>query len=150
MSCCGAFLVDKGTLNQYRYLEHGAFWAIAALAVIMFLQTLMEIPEVVTGLIGASDHVFDVVSVTRAVDVSVMSFFGFVFHVGDGNRHNFAVVTNGSAFRDIGIGFRLGFSLAGLDVNQSRCQSRFSMVNVTDGSNVHVRFCALEFGFRHL
>lgn len=46
-------LVDEGTLTEYRYLEHGAFWAIIALGAIMFLQTIMEIPEVVTGLIGA-------------------------------------------------------------------------------------------------
>lgn len=47
-------LVDKGTLAEYRYLEHGAFWAILALAVIMYAQTLTHIPEVLTGLIGAT------------------------------------------------------------------------------------------------
>jgi hypothetical protein len=47
-------LVDKGTLNEFRFLEHGAFYAILTLAVIMYLQTLMHIPEVVTGLIGAA------------------------------------------------------------------------------------------------
>lgn len=46
-------LVERGTLTAYRYLEHGAFYAIGALAGIMFLQTLVEVPEVVTGLIGA-------------------------------------------------------------------------------------------------
>jgi len=46
-------LVDKGTLAQYRYLEHGAFWAILALAAIMLLSAKWHIPEVVTGLIGA-------------------------------------------------------------------------------------------------
>ena len=30
-------LVDRGTLAQFRFLEHGAFWAILALAVIMLL-----------------------------------------------------------------------------------------------------------------
>ncbi len=47
-------LVDKGTLAEYRYLEHGAFWAILALATIMYAQTLTHIPEVLTGLIGAT------------------------------------------------------------------------------------------------
>ncbi len=47
-------LVEKRTLGQYRYLEHGAFYAILVLAVIMYVQTLMHIPEVVTGLIGAA------------------------------------------------------------------------------------------------
>ena len=46
-------LVDEGTLESYRYLEHGAFWAIGALALIMFLGTSMHVPEAVTGLIGA-------------------------------------------------------------------------------------------------
>jgi uncharacterized protein len=46
-------LVDLETLASYRYLEHGAFYAITALGVIMFLNTVNHIPEVVTGLIGA-------------------------------------------------------------------------------------------------
>lgn len=48
-------LVDKGTLSEYRYLEHGAFWAIGILAGIMFLNAVgIEVPEVVTGLLGAA------------------------------------------------------------------------------------------------
>ncbi len=47
------FLVQKGTMSQYRYLEHGAFYAIMALAVIMYIKTFAHIPEVLTGLIGA-------------------------------------------------------------------------------------------------
>ncbi|PYE84438.1 DUF475 domain-containing protein [Pseudoroseicyclus aestuarii] len=47
-------LVEKQTLTQFRYLEHGAFWSILALSVIMFLQTLWHIPELITGLIGAT------------------------------------------------------------------------------------------------
>ncbi|ALG67061.1 DUF475 domain-containing protein [Beggiatoa leptomitoformis] len=46
-------LVEKGTLAEYRYLEHGAFYAIAVLAVIMLTEELFHIPEVVTGLAGA-------------------------------------------------------------------------------------------------
>ena len=47
-------LVEKGTLTEYRYLEHGAFYAIIALGVIMFLKTVVHVPEAVTGLIGAA------------------------------------------------------------------------------------------------
>ena len=47
------FLVEKGTLSEYRYLEHGAFYAIITLAAIMYINTFQHIPEVVTGLIGA-------------------------------------------------------------------------------------------------
>jgi hypothetical protein len=46
-------LVERGTLSQYRYLEHGAFYAILALSVIMFTQTLIHIPEAITSLGGA-------------------------------------------------------------------------------------------------
>ena len=47
-------LVDRGTLTEYRYLEHGAFYAIVILSVIMYAQTLVHIPEIVTGLGGAT------------------------------------------------------------------------------------------------
>ncbi|WP_026480711.1 DUF475 domain-containing protein [Ahrensia sp. 13_GOM-1096m] len=46
-------LVDNRTLNDYRYLEHGAFYAVLALSMIMFLQAVFHVPEIVTGLIGA-------------------------------------------------------------------------------------------------
>lgn len=46
-------LVDRGTLTQYRYLEHGAFWAILILAGIMLASSRYHLPETVTGLIGA-------------------------------------------------------------------------------------------------
>lgn len=47
-------LVERGTLAQYRFLEHGAFYAIIALSVIMYAQSLVHIPEVITGLGGAA------------------------------------------------------------------------------------------------
>ena len=48
------YLVRKGTLEEYRYLEHGAHWGIGALAVIMLVSMRVDVPEVVTGLIGVS------------------------------------------------------------------------------------------------
>lgn len=47
-------LVQTGTLAQYRYLEHGAFWAIIVLGAIMLLSARYHIPETITGLIGAT------------------------------------------------------------------------------------------------
>jgi hypothetical protein len=46
------YLVKKGTLGEYVYLEHGALWAIGALAVVLMFTIRYSIPEVVTGLIG--------------------------------------------------------------------------------------------------
>lgn len=45
-------LVEKKALSKYLYLEHGAHWAIGALAVIMLVSSFHEVPEVITGLIG--------------------------------------------------------------------------------------------------
>lgn len=47
-------LVERGTLSTYRYLEHGAFWAIGALSVIMLLGARYHIPEALTGMVGAA------------------------------------------------------------------------------------------------
>ncbi len=46
------FLVEKGTLDEFIYLEHGAHYAIGALAIIMLLSMKFHVPELVTGLIG--------------------------------------------------------------------------------------------------
>ena len=45
-------LVRRGSLKQYVYLEHGAQWAIGALAVLLLLTVRHEVPQVVTGLVG--------------------------------------------------------------------------------------------------
>ncbi|MEA1619722.1 DUF475 domain-containing protein [Erythrobacter sp. T5W1-R] len=47
-------LVKAGTLAEYRYLEHGAFWAIIVLGAIMLISARYHIPETFTGLIGAT------------------------------------------------------------------------------------------------
>lgn len=47
-------LVDKGTLEQFAYLEHSAFWAIGVLAATMFAGTVMHIPEAFVGLSSAA------------------------------------------------------------------------------------------------
>ncbi|KRV46535.1 hypothetical protein AQ490_11650 [Wenjunlia vitaminophila] len=48
------YLVRKGTLDDYIYLEHGAHYAIGALAVVLLVTIKYEIHEVITGLIGVS------------------------------------------------------------------------------------------------
>jgi uncharacterized protein len=48
------FLVRKGTLQDYVYLEHGAHWAIGALSVILLIGIGFHVNEVVTGLIGVA------------------------------------------------------------------------------------------------
>jgi uncharacterized protein len=46
------YMVEYDTLSELRYLEHGAHWAIAGLALCMLVSLIVHVPEVVTGLIG--------------------------------------------------------------------------------------------------
>jgi hypothetical protein len=46
------YLVRQGTLDDYVYLEHGAHYAIGALAAILLLSIEYEIHEVITGVVG--------------------------------------------------------------------------------------------------
>ncbi|ROS79166.1 DUF475 domain-containing protein [Cellulomonas sp. PhB143] len=46
------YLVRRGTLSEYRYLEHGAHWAIGTLAVLLLLTLRLDIPDVVIGVAG--------------------------------------------------------------------------------------------------
>jgi len=55
-------LVERHTLTQFRYLEHGAFWSILILSGIMFAQTILHIPELVTGFLGAGFIALSVLS----------------------------------------------------------------------------------------
>jgi hypothetical protein len=46
------FLVRKGTLNSYIYLEHGAHYAILALAVALLSSIFISVPDAATGIAG--------------------------------------------------------------------------------------------------
>jgi uncharacterized protein len=46
------FFVEHKTLTEYRYLEHGAHYAIGILAFIMLLKITTHVSEMVTGTIG--------------------------------------------------------------------------------------------------
>jgi hypothetical protein len=48
------YLVDKGTLDQYVFLEHGAHYAIGILALIMLASMKFHVPEMITGLAGVA------------------------------------------------------------------------------------------------
>ncbi|MXQ77413.1 DUF475 domain-containing protein [Rhodococcus rhodochrous] len=46
------YLVRKGTLAEYVFLEHGAHWAIGALALILLYSIGHHVSEIITGLTG--------------------------------------------------------------------------------------------------
>jgi hypothetical protein len=58
------YLVKKGTLDEYVYLEHGAHYAIGVLAFIMLISIVHHVPEIVTGLTGVA---FIVVSLYSSI-----------------------------------------------------------------------------------
>ncbi|GAB5412483.1 MAG: DUF475 domain-containing protein [Congregibacter sp.] len=46
------YLVEQETLERYAFLEHGAHYAIGALAIIMLATVFLEVHELITGLTG--------------------------------------------------------------------------------------------------
>jgi hypothetical protein len=46
------FMVRRGTLRAYRYLEHGAHYAIVVLAAALLASLFFDVPEAVTGIAG--------------------------------------------------------------------------------------------------
>lgn len=48
------YLVNKGTLDEYVFLEHGAHYAIGVLAFIMLTSMVYHVPELFTGLVGVA------------------------------------------------------------------------------------------------
>lgn len=69
-------LVEAGALATFKYLEHGAFWAIGALSLLMYLKAAgIETPELVSGTIGAGfiglGFLSSVLDNRRAAKVSV-------------------------------------------------------------------------------
>ena len=64
--CLTVYLVRQGTLDDYRYLEHGAMYAIGALALILLSSSFFHLPEVVVGLIGVAFIVASFIHSTHA------------------------------------------------------------------------------------
>jgi hypothetical protein len=58
-------MVEKKTLSELQYLEHGAHWAIFGLAACMLIGLVFHIPEVLTGVIGLVFVVASYVSSVR-------------------------------------------------------------------------------------
>ena len=56
------FLVRERTLQNYVYLEHGAHYAIGALALLLGASLAYDVPEVVTGLVGVGFIILSVAS----------------------------------------------------------------------------------------
>ena len=98
---------------------------------------------------STGDHVLDVVSVARAVNVSVVTGSGLVLDVGDGNR-NAALALLGSL---VDVLERSKVSLAALGLGENlgdgSGQRGLAVVDVTNGADVNMRLSALKLLFGH-
>ncbi|HJQ08594.1 MAG TPA: DUF475 domain-containing protein [Candidatus Saccharimonadales bacterium] len=61
------FMVRRGTLNNYRYIDHGAHYTIGILAIILLLSIFITIPEVITGLAGVGVIVASILASRQAL-----------------------------------------------------------------------------------
>ena len=98
---------------------------------------------------STGDHVLDVVSVARAVNVSIVTGSGLVLDVGDGNR-NAALALLGSL---VDVLERSEVSLAALGLGENLGdgggQRGLAVVDVTNGADVNMRLSALKLLFGH-
>jgi len=46
------YMIEKKTLAEYRYLEHGAHYAILALSIVMFMKIFVHVNEIIVGTMG--------------------------------------------------------------------------------------------------
>src|SRR5690606_34446100 len=98
---------------------------------------------------STGDHVLHIVSVTRAVDVRVVTRRGIIFNVsradGDTTSLFFRRVVN----LVVTLGSTAAAEHFGADAGQGGGQRGLAMGNVTDGANVEVRFATFKFFFSH-
>ena len=98
---------------------------------------------------STGDHVLDVVSVARAVNVSVVTGSSLVLDVGDGDR-NAALALLGSL---VDVLERSEVSLAALGLGENlgdgSGQRGLAVVDVTNGADVNMRLSALKLLFGH-
>ena len=98
-------------------------------------------------LCSTGDHVLNVVSMSWAVNVSVVSFCSLVLNVRsvDGDT-TFSLFWS---FIDVSVVFEFSLTFEGQSFGDSSSQSSFTVVNVTDGTNVNMWLVSFEFSFCH-
>ncbi len=98
---------------------------------------------------STGDHVLDVVSVARAVNVSVVTSLGLILNVGDGNG-DAALALLGSLVDLIECG-EVSLAARGLGENLGDgCgKGGLTVVNVTNGTDVYVRLSTIELLLGH-
>ena len=96
---------------------------------------------------GTGNHVLNVVSVARAVNVSVVTVSCFVFYVS-GVDSNTALFLFGCIVNLVE-GLNLGETLLCQNGSNGSCKGSFAVVNVADSADVNVGLSSFEFLFSH-
>ena len=93
------------------------------------------------------DHVLNVVSMSRAVNVSVVTLVGLVLNVSGVDCD--ATLSLFRSLIDHIVSFVLSLTLQSQSLGDSSSQSGLTMVNVTDGANVYMGFGSFKFSLCH-
>ena len=99
-------------------------------------------------LCSTGDHVLNVVSMARAVNVCIVSLLGLVLDVS-GRNGNTTLSLFGSLIDVIEVNLLVTRYSLGKNLGDCSGQSSFTMVNVTDGTNVTMGLCSVKFSFSH-
>src|SRR5690606_34916853 len=102
------------------------------------------------GHLGSTgDHVLHIVSVTRAVNVRVVTGRRSIFNVRSGEGGTTSLFFRRAGDQVVTLGSTTAAEHFGADAGQGCGQRGLAMVNVTDGANVEVRFATFKFFFSH-
>src|SRR5215213_4433874 len=93
------------------------------------------------------DHVLDVIGVTGAIDVRVVTVLRLVLHVRGGDRDAALLLLRSVV--DLLEAARLAAVLLGQHLSNGRGQRRLAVVDVPDRADIHMRLIALELLLRH-
>ena len=92
---------------------------------------------------STGDHVLDIVSMARAVNVGVVTLLGVVLDVSGVDRDAAGLLFGGLV--DAGVIHEVRIALQGQDLGDGSRQSGLAVVNVTDGTNVDMLQRAVKF-----
>ena len=92
---------------------------------------------------STSDHVLNVVSMARAVNVSVVTSIGLVLDVSGVDRNTTSALLG--SLIDVGIVHEVCVALQCQILGDSGGQSGLAVVNVTDGADVNMRLRTVKF-----
>ena len=98
----------------------------------------------------AGDHVLDIVGVTRAVYVSIVTVLRFILHVRDVDGHTTGLLFRGLVNLIKGHILCLIVGLLAQHIADGSSQRRLTVVNVTNGADVKMRFVSNKLLLSHL